>query len=452
MPEKRSSEIRSPWARSDRFVPRVVLRPVQEFLRASTSSGLILLAAVMAALLWANLGTTYERIWQTSLSVSLGDFRLDGDLRFWVSESLMTIFFLVAGLEIKREVLVGELRGLRRAALPILSALGGMIVPALLFVAVVDGPAERAWGAAMPTDVAVTLGVLALAGRRVPAGLATFLLALALVDDIATIVVLAAFYSAGLSATPLVVAVLAVGAIVVAERSHVRTGVIYVGLGICLWLGLEEGGVHPALAGAILGFLAPVHPFQPPAAVSEEARRTADHTTDHPATPDEDLPAWLRLAWLAREAVAPLARLEHTLVPWSSYVVLPLFVLANVGVTLSGGALAAAAAEPLVPALVLTRLVGKVVGVVGVSWLAVRVGLGHLPEGVGWVHMIGGAVATAIAFTVSLFVVEIALPGTPELVSAAKIAIIASGLVCGGAAIAILRIASPRRPSFGPSG
>lgn len=297
----------------------------------------------------------------------------------------------------------------------------------------------------MPTDVALTLGVLALAGRFVPRGLFTFLLAVALVDDVATIVALAIFYSTEISSSGLAVAALAVLAIVVAERVHVRASIVYMGLGVILWLGLETGGVHPALAGAVMGFLTPVSPFQRPAAVSAEAKSTADATSDDPATLDEDLPRWLHLAALSREAVAPLARIEHALLPLTSYVVLPLFVLANAGVVLTGSALTLALGEPLVPALVLTRLGGKVIGIVGVSYLVVRSGFAALPDGVGWWHLVGGAAATAIAFTVSLFVVDIAFPGAPQLVAASKIAIIASGIVSGSVAVVILRLASRGR-------
>lgn len=296
----------------------------------------------------------------------------------------------------------------------------------------------------MPTDVAVTLGVLALAGRSVPRGLSTFLLALALVDDIATIVVLAVFYSVGLSSDGLAVAALAVAAIVGARRIHVRASAVYVALGIIIWLGLESGGVHPALAGAVMGLLTPVHPFQRPAAVSEQARRTADATSDDPSAPDEDLPRWLGLAELAREAVGPLARVEHALVPWASYVVVPAFVLANAGVVLSGETLAAALGESLVSGLVLARLAGKIVAIVGVGYLAVRLGFGTLPTGVGWLHLAGGAAATAIAFTVSLFVVDVAFPDSSDLVAATKIAIIASAILSGAIAVTVLRFAGRR--------
>jgi NhaA family Na+:H+ antiporter len=441
MDEERSSERRPTWGRSDRLVPRLVLRPLQEFVQTSTASGLLLLIATGVAVIWANLpGDSYERLWATPLDIRLGSWSVNADVRFWVNEGLMALFFLVAGLEIKRELLTGELRGGRTAIVPVLAAIGGMVVPALLFIALAGDAGDRGWGAAMPTDIALTLGVLALAGSRAPMTLRPFLLTLAIVDDIATIAVLAIAYRTGFDAVGLSVAIVAGSLIVVADRSGVRATLVFVVLGGLVWVGFLFGGVHPALAGAVVGLLTPARPFQRPRAVSVEAVRTAESTMDDPDPPDADAPHWLRLATLSRDAVSPLARVEHILLPWTSYAILPLFALANAGVVLRDGAFESAMTSSVAAALVVARVLGKVVGIVGTSWLAVRSGLGSLPDGVRWPHLAGGALAAAIAFTVSLFVAEVAfVEGSSELVSA-KVGVLASLVVAGGLAVATLRL------------
>ncbi|MGZ8620789.1 MAG: Na+/H+ antiporter NhaA, partial [Actinomycetota bacterium] len=330
--------LRAPWARSTRPLPRRVLRPLQTFLAEETSSGLLLLAATVVALVWVNSpwGETYERVWHVELGVRLGDWRIVEDLRHWVNDGLMTLFFLVVGLEIKRELTTGELRDPRAAALPVIAAVGGMVVPALLYVALnVGGEGSRGWGIPMATDIAFALGVLTLAARHAPAGLKPFLLTLAIVDDIGAILVIAIFYSTGISWSALGVAGLLLVAIVALQRIHVRATPAYLLLGVGVWLAVLQSGVHPTIAGVVLGVLTPSMPFQRPRAVSEEAHRTADETVDDPEPPDADAPQWLRLAELSREAVSPLARVEAALHPWTSALVVPVFALANAGVVLS---------------------------------------------------------------------------------------------------------------------
>lgn len=428
-----SDEVRAPWARSERLIPRIVVRPLQEFLQSATSAGLLMLAAGAVAIAWANLAASgYERFWRTRAVVSVGSLTVGGDLRFWVNDGLMTAFFLVVGLEIKRELLTGELRDPRRAALPFLAALGGMVVPALLFIAIAGDPSRRAWSAAMPTDIALTLGILA-AARSAPPALKAFMVALAIADDIGTIVVLAIFYATGVSWFGLVCAGLAIVVAIGLERIGVRASFLYVALGIVIWLGLDTGGVHPALAGVVVGLLTPAKPFQRPAAVSAEAHRTADETLDDPPSPDADAPWWLRLATLSREAVSPLARIEHAMLPWANHVALPVFALANAGISLADGALSHAVREPITGALVVARVIGKVLGIVGVSWLAVWLGVGRLPRGVRWGHLVGAAFAASMAFTVSLFVVDASFGEGSFIASAAKVGILAC-LVFGAAA------------------
>jgi NhaA family Na+:H+ antiporter len=306
-------EIRAPWSRSDRLVPRTVVRPLQEFLRESTSSALLLFAAVVVALVWANSpwAESYASFWSTPLKVRIGDHVIGKDLQFWVNDGLMTLFFLVVGVEIKRELTTGELQQPKAAVLPAVAAVGGMVVPAILFLLVVRGEASRGWGIPMATDIALALGALALAARHVPSALKPLMLTLAIVDDIGAILVIAIFYSSGGNGVALAAAVLLVFVVVGMQRAHVRAFLPYVAVGALLWLATYEAGVHPTIAGVVLGLLTPAVPFQRPAAVSEEARRVADETVDEPDPPDADAPAWLELAWLSKEDV-PLSRASST--------------------------------------------------------------------------------------------------------------------------------------------
>jgi Na+:H+ antiporter, NhaA family len=444
--------LRAPWAYSDRPVPRRVVRPLQEFLQASTSGGVLLVAAAILALVWANspFADTYERLWRTELSVGLGGWAITEDLRYWVNDGLMALFFLVVGLEIKRELLTGELRGPRAAALPAIAAVGGMVVPALIYLAInVGGEGSRGWGIAMPTDIAFTLGILALAAPNAPPGLKPFVLTLAIVDDILTIVVIAIFYRTGVEIPTLLLAAGAGLAMLFLQRIHVRASPIYVALGVGMWVAMQASGVDPALSGVAVGLLTPAVPFQRPRDVSEEAVRVADETVDEPDPPDADAHWWLRLAWLSKEAVSPLARLEHVLLPWTTFVVLPVFALANAGVTLSTESVAAALESPIALGLSVGRVAGKIVGIGLATWFAVRIRAARLPEGTGFLHVLGVAAAAGISFTVSLFVVGLAFSEHAPLVAEAKLGILASALIAGPLGYVLLR-ASTRSGDAAP--
>lgn len=440
-PQERA-DIRPPWSRSDRRFPTAILGPLRSFLQTEAASGVLLVVAALAALVWANSPwrDSYERLWQgTSFTVRLGGLHLSETLRHWVNEGLMTAFFLVVGLEIKRELRTGELRDRRAALLPAVAALGGMIVPALVYLAFnAGGPAARGWGIPMATDIAFALGVTALAMPRALSSLRLFLLTLAIVDDLGAIIVVALFYSDGVAFGWLAVAALVVVAIAGLERIHVRARVVFVALGAGLWLALRAAGISPTLAGVAMGFLTPAVAFQRPRSVSAEAHRVADETVDDPSPPDADAPQWLYLAGLAREAVSPLARLESALHPWTSYVVIPLFALANAGVTLSVSGLGRAATSRVAVGIVLATTLGKVLGIVGACALAVRLGVARLPAGTGWRHIVGVAAAAGIPFTVSLFIAELAF-GSGGTLEAAKLGILAAAVLAGVAGFVLLR-------------
>lgn len=443
-----SEGLRAPFSRSDRLVPRVVLRPLQEFLRTSTAGSLLLLFAVAVALVWANSPwrDAYAHLWHTEAVLRVGTWHIVEDLRGWVNDGLMTFFFLLVGLEIKRELTTGELREWRAAALPMMAALGGMVMPAVLYLALnAGGAGAHGWGVPMATDVAFALGALTLAASFAPPSLKPFLLTLAIVDDIGAIVVIAMFYSGGVRSGPLLASVVLVLLIVGLRSLHVRAMSVYVVIGVLFWFAVLRSGIHPTIAGVVLGLLTPAVPFQRPHAVSEEAHRTADETVDDPSPPDADAHWWLRLAQLSKEAVSPLARVEHVLLPWSSFVILPLFALANAGVELSATALHEAATSRIAWGIVVGLVVGKFLGVWLASLAAVKLGVGKVPDGAGWGSLAGLAATAGLGFTVSLFVADLAFRRSP-LLAQAKVGILAASILAGGIGYGLFRWVGGRAP------
>jgi NhaA family Na+:H+ antiporter len=431
-----------PWSHTDRPVPRFVVQPLQAFLQQETSGAALLLGAAAVALVWANSpwSASYEAAWSTRLAIRIGSSALDLDLRHWVNDGLMTLFFFVVGLEIKRELATGELRYPRAAVLPVVAAVGGMAVPALLYLAIVGADAGGGWGIAMPTDIALALGVLALASRRVPGPMKAFLLALAIVDDLGSIVVIALFYTGAVNWFALGVAGAIVVAVAALQGIHVRSNAAYVALGIVLWVALQRSGATPTLAGVAIGLLIPARPAHRPKAVSEEAHRIADETTDEPDPPDADAPQWLRLAWLSREAVSPLARAERVLHPWTSLLVLPLFALANAGVSLSPAHLGDALSSRLALGIVVARVLGKPLGIALAAAIAVRTGLARLPSGVRPRHVVAVGAAAGVPFAVSLFVADLALPAA--LIDEATVAVLAAAVLAGAVGAFAIRRAT----------
>ena len=449
MTETDRPALRLPWSRSDRAIPRTLVRPLQDFLRTSTASALPMFVAALAALVWANSPwwESYERLWATRVTLGVGRWAIAEDLRFWVGEGLMTFFFLLAGMEIKRELASGELRDRRSAVMPVAAAIGGMAVPALIYLAATHGtPAVDGWGMAMPTDLAFALGILVLFVRASPPGIRPFLLTLAIVDDLLTVVVVGVAYAHGFDPIPLLLSVGCVGLMILCERAHVRHLLVYLALGALTWSFAYHAGVHPALVGAVLGLLAPAHPFQRPADVSLAAHRIADATSDHPDPPDADAASWFELARLSREAVSPLARIEHDLLPWVNLGALPLFALANAGVRLAGIRWTSVTVA-LVLGLVVARLVGKVAGVLGAAALVARARLGRLPGPGGWGAPAAAAAAAGAPFTVSLFVASSVFPEGSPLLAAARVGVLLSIVVCAVAAFALGRHPSRRRRS-----
>jgi Na+:H+ antiporter, NhaA family len=434
---------RRPWSRSDRRVPRTVVRPLQEFLHWEAAGGALLLVATAAALVWANLDPgSYERIWTSEASLRILGLSLTEDLRGAVNHGLMTLFFLVIGLEVKRELVVGELADRRAALLPVAAALGAMAVPALIFLALAgDGAAARGWGIPMATDTAFALGALALlARRRLPAALTALLLGIAVVDDIVALTVVAVAYSGHLSVPWLLGAGAGLLGLVALNRLGVRHLGPYLAVGAVVWLATLESGVHATLAGVLIGLVTPVRPFQPASAVGAAAARTAAVARG----PGVDPAAWRRLAWLSREAIAPLTRLEHALHPWTAALVLPLFALANAGIAIGPEAIADAFAQTPALAVAMGLAVGKPLGLALGALVAVRSGLARLPAGVRPAHLVGIGALAGIGFTVSIFVTELAY-ADDALAASAKVGILLGSAVAAIAGSLVLLRARGRR-------
>jgi Na+:H+ antiporter, NhaA family len=442
--------VRHTWSESDRFVPRTVVQPLQRLMGHEAAGGIVMLAAAVVAIVWANSpwSASYVDLWRTPLRVELGSvLELDHlSLQAWVNDALMAVFFLLVGLEIKRELVHGDLRDVRSVALPVVAALGGMLVPAGIYWAFnAGGAGGDGWGIPMATDIAFAVGVVTLLGRRVPLAAKVFLLTLAIVDDVGAIVVIAIFYTGELSLGWLAVAVGGLGVIVVMRQADVQSLAPYLGVGATIWLALLESGVHATLAGVALGLLTPAWPLRSPRRYPAEARRLVDRIerayydrvlTDAEFEANEQLMA--EVARLSVHSTSPLERLERALSPWVAFVIVPLFALANAGVTLSGDALGGLVSDPVTLGVGVGLVGGKTIGVLAGAAVAVRLGIGRLPAGTTWRHVFGLAVCAGIGFTVALFVTSLSFTD-PALTDSAKVGILAGSLIAGVAGYGILR-------------
>lgn len=402
--------------------PRGPFAPLVSFLRAETAGGILLVAFAVVALIWANaFPEGYASFWHTDITLAVGSRELSLTLHEWVNDALMTLFFFVVGLEIKREIVQGELRDPKAAALPVVGAIGGMVVPAGLFLIFnVGRDTVHGWGVPMATDIAMAVGVLALAGRRfVPASLTVFLLALAIVDDLGAIVVIAVAYSEGLSSAWLALAVVVVLATILVRRIGVRPIPAYAVLGVVLWFALHHAGIHATVAGVVMGFIAPTVPLETPTRVSSS--QVVD--LGDPAALQHHIA-------VARHSISVVERLLHALTPWTSLVIVPVFALANAGVRVDAGVIGDALGAPEVWGIIVGLVIGKPVGISLAAMIAVRTGIAALPRNVGWIQLVSVAMVAGIGFTVSVFVADLAFEDAAVL-DRAKLAILAASLVAG---------------------
>jgi NhaA family Na+:H+ antiporter len=423
------------WRPARRFV-RAVAAPIERFLRIEAASGILLMTAAFAAFVWASSPwrESYERLWSAPIALRVGSLAVDTDARFLVNDGLMVIFFFVVGLEIRREVHSGALADARRAALPLAAALGGMIAPAAIYVAWNHhGPATHGWGVPMATDIAFALGALALLGDRVPHALRVLLLALAIVDDIGAIVVIALFYAHGLHPAGAVVAVAGLAFVFALRAVGVRRPVAYVVPGVVFWAGTLATGVHPTIAGVVLGLLTPVQPWYGTRGFVTTMERAVAELRERARgepEPRELLPPLERVAEARREAVPPAVRLQAALHPWVAFVIMPLFALANAGVDVRGVDLGDPDLRRIALGVGLGLLLGKPIGVIGASLLTERLGLAARPRDVDARGLTVLGTVAGIGFTMAIFIATLAFPDEAHA-RAAKMAVLASSMVAG---------------------
>ena len=399
--------------------------PLRRFLRTETGSAVVLLAATLAALAWANIDPSgYAAAWRTELVIRSGTIGLADSWQGWVNSGLMAFFFLVAGLEARREFDMGELRERRRLALPLAVALGGMVVPIAIYLAINAGRSSASgWGAAMSTDTAFALGALALAGPGVPDRVRTYLLTFALVDDVAGIAIIALAYSSHIDLAALGVGVAILGAVIVARQQGVRNGAAYLLLGVAAWIAFFESGVDPVVVGLVMGLLAVAYP-----AARSDLERAYESFRLFREQPVPELAREARER--VRLAISPNDRLQQLFHPWTSYLIVPLFALANAGITVSGSFLARAYTSPVTLGILLGFVAGKPAGTVGAAWLLARVSRGRIRPPVGWAAVTGAGAIAGIGFTVSLLIASLAFHGSQ--LAEAKVGIV-SAAVCASA-------------------
>ena len=413
---------------------------VHRFVETEASSGMVLVAATVVALVWANSPWRhgYDSLWTNAVVVQVGGLHVTEDLRHFVNDGLMTLFFFVVGLEIKRERVRGELADLRVAALPVLAAVGGMVVPGLLYLMITAASgAGHGWGIPIATDIAFSLGVLALLHRRVPPSLKLVLLTLAIVDDVGAIIVIALFYGGSIHAGALAAAGGCLLLAALFQRVRVDWPPLYVALGVAGWYATYRSGVHATIAGVAFALITPASALAP----AETVRRWASDLSDDPGA------AQLRqMMVIARQSVSPAEHIEDRLHPFTSFVILPCFALANAGIELRHGMFDEGHAATVALAVAIGLVLGKFLGIMAASWFAVRARIATLPADVGWSHIAGIAALGGIGFTVSLFITGLAFGETP-VADAAKLAILAASMASAALGTLLLRRAGRLHPT-----
>ena len=425
-------------------VERIVY-PFREFARLEASGGLLLIAGIVIALAWSNSpwAASYFQLWQTDLTFGFAGARLSEPLHFWINDGLMALFFLLVGLEIKREVLVGELASVKKAALPIAAALGGMLVPAGLYLLLNHGaPGSRGWGIPMATDIAFALGVLALLGKRVPTSLKLFLAALAIADDIGAVLVIAFFYTERISWISLAAGGGFFAALLLMNRAGARNPLVYIVLGVGLWLAFLHSGIHATVAGVLLALVIPARQRIDGSRFLRRSEkilaefREAEAKGETIYTSASKSAAVQMLAEDCARVESPMLRFEHALTPWIKHLVMPVFALANAGLALGSG-VSSALVNPVSLGVIAGLTIGKPIGIVAFSWLATIIGVATRPNDVGPRQILGVGLLGGIGFTMSLFIAHLAFGPGPAL-ETAKVGILAASVISGVAGLLVL--------------
>lgn len=441
--------------RSPPYLLDAVRTPIQKFIHTEEIGAMVLLAAAVAALVWVNSpwSDSYFEFWKAEIDFDIQIFAIHHDLKAFVKEGLMAIFFFVVGLEIKRELLHGELSTVRKAVLPAVAAIGGMVIPAAVYLIFnASGESLNGWGIPMATDIAFAIGVLALVGKRLPAELRIFLLAVAVVDDLGAIALIAIVYTESISFVDLGLAFAVYAAIAGFIWLGIRSIGLYMILAIVMWHFFVDSGIHATLAGVLLAALVPSKPDSP---VEDFDRKVSEMNHDFKlakTSGDETKANTIveQVENLSRASQSPMESLNAKIHPWVSFVILPLFALATAGVVVSSNALTEALSSPVTLGVALGLLIGKPIGIFGVSWLVVRLGLSQLPSTITWTHIIGVGFLAGIGFTVSIFIAGIAFD-SPEVVDQAKMGIFGASLLAGVVGYLMLRFLGGPNVSNAPN-
>ncbi|MEE9910155.1 MAG: Na+/H+ antiporter NhaA [Deltaproteobacteria bacterium] len=434
-----------------------IIGPFERFLQRVTAGGIVLMVMTLLTLIVASSpwGDAYRHLWETPLRIGIGHESLSMSLHAWVNEGLMALFFLLVGLELKREILVGELASLRNAALPVAGAIGGMLAPAMIYYLVnPSGETSAGWGVPMATDIAFAVGILVLLAWRIPKNLIIFLTALAIADDLGAVLVIALFYTQTIDAKLLAAAMGFIGILFLCNRAGIRYALPYAVLGILLWLALLQSGIHATLAGVILAFTIPARPVYTPHQFNEHLddmknalRVKADNSEPNVASPDINrMYAIAENLEKASSAVqSPQQRMQHHLSPWVTFGVIPLFAMANAGLDLLAIPFREVIAAPVTMGVMLGLILGKFLGISSFAWMAVKLGWARLPRGVRWRHILGAAWLGGIGFTMSLFIAQLAFATRPLLFEEARLGIIMASVIAATIGLTWLYL-SARKP------
>ena len=431
-----------------------IIGPFERFLRQTTAGGIVLMGMTLLTLIVASSpwGNAYRHLWEIPIRIGMGLHNMEMSLHVWVNEGLMALFFLLVGLELKREIMVGELASLRNAALPVAGAIGGMLAPAAIyFLFNPSGPAAAGWGVPMATDIAFSVGILVLLAWRIPRNLIIFLTALAIADDLGAVLIIALFYTQTIDMKLLGVAVGILGILILCNRGGIRHALPYAILGILLWLALLKSGIHATLAGVLLAFTIPARPIYTPHQFDERLDEMKD--AFHAAAVNHegiDVPLGIaRMSTIAESlekassaVQSPQQRMEHHLSPWVTFGVIPLFAMANAGLDVFAMSFRELIVQPVTLGVILGLVLGKFFGITSFAWLAVRLGLARLPGGVQWRHILGAAWLGGIGFTMSLFIEQLAFADNPLFFEEARLGIIMASLISATVGLAWLYLSA----------